>query len=320
MSQCFKNITIDIQLPERKSKCPAGDADCYTAQAREMLQTLQALEYLNPQVYDIKAKLDAIECYRQYLEQHGVHNIGAVYTPWGLVPHALSYVRPLHYNPAYVIRMKEKEYDKFDTLGKIADLFNFVVSRFGTIPHLFAAWVSIILELLKALQLPVAIAYRILENGIELAECSASNATLVINTDVASQAVPATRYICGATPGVVLDYIVVTVDDLIDGVVELAKKMHPDLEVPEPRATVAGILESAFSVMPRYIVNVLTYVFDYAAYIAGFAVEEPGGYVITADSIVKTDLVTAVKNALAAVVNLTASKVKPWNTIWLLVQ
>lgn len=319
MSQtgCFASIKLDLPPPEQLqlTKCPDTDFECQARQIKQMLAAVDKLLYLNPQVYDLNAKIQAVDCYRQALKQRKEKPLTASANPWGYIVAQASPENVVHFNPNIVIRQKEKEYDEFKPLGAVANAVDAAVSRFQTLVHIWLMFISTLIEVARGIVLPTPIAFRISEEGIEVAQCTQKDSYIVVHVETVDTTVPfnvpTTRYTCTYGDYTVLDYDVVEVTRLADSIVEIAKKIYPDLRYPEPRATVLGLIREQTATDALYLVQVWLTHTEWALTIAGHTIELPGTYVVTESGFrpVQIYIAELVKNVLSSISNITRSLV-----------
>jgi len=301
-TSCFQNIQLQLPELEQVPQCAPGDLECYLDAVQKAVQNVNKLLFISPQVVDLDVKVKALECVRQFLNQNFSMQYRATYTPWGALLYATkpdSQVRAPHFNPAYVIKMKEKEYDEFQTLGLIADAISRLISLYSGIPHLWGFMASLLLDIAKDMKLPIPIQIKVASWGVDVPTCESSVGVVKVSLDGKELPIKATYWRCKAMDGrETLWMYVITNQDLVDAIADFMRSNY-ELNVADPTTVVAGNLEAAAGSEVRYYIWIPMIVPEYATYVAGELVEKPGSYVLGQQvKPIEIDLATLIKNTV----------------------
>jgi len=299
---CFQKIKLDLPELEPVPECQPGDISCYMEAALAAMRNANKLLFISPQVVDLDVKIKALECVRQFLHQHFSMQYRAAYTPWGAVLYATkpdSQVRVPHFNPAYVIRMKEKEYDEFQTLGLIADGISRLIGALGGVPHIWAYMASLLLDTAKDMKLPIPIQIKVASWGVDVPACESAISAVRAVVDSKDLVVKSTFWQCRTADGRYTLYMhVISNQDLVDAIADFMRNNY-QLTVNDPTTVVAGNLEAVVGTDVRYYVWIPMLVPEYATYVAGELIEKPGSYVIGQQvKPIQMDLATLIKNVI----------------------
>jgi len=301
-TSCFQNITLELPELEQVPQCAPGDLDCYLDAVKKAVQNVNKLLFISPQVVDLDVKIKALECVRQFLYQNLSMQYRAVYTPWGALLYATrpeSQVRAPHFNPKYVIRMKEKEYDEYQTLGLIADGISRLISMYSGIPHLWGFMASILLDIAKDMKLPIPIQIRVASWGVDVPTCESSVDVVKAVVDGRELPIKATYWRCkSADDRDTLWMYVITNQDLVDAIADFMRNNYA-LTVNDPTTVIAGNLEAVAGTEVRYYIWIPMLVPEYATYVAGELIEKPGSYIVGQQvKPIEIDLATLIKNTI----------------------
>jgi hypothetical protein len=292
-----------VEVPELPA-CANYDVVCYKRYIEAAVKTATRLMYISPQVVDLAVKIKHIDSVLSRLPQ--TVPIKAAHTPWGPILYASKDVAIPHYNPRYVIRMKEKEYDDFDTLGTIADAVSTIISTFGTYPPLMQLFGTAFIKMVTESNVGIFIQYKIETDGLKLVVPRICPGVLKFAADGEEFTVRAFAFTgqYGNSPTLVAtsfskSSLVRGIDDWLCPSYEKCRYQFKG----SAAVTIGNVLASEVGFEPLNLLVVHAMDTSFSTYFGRHRIEEPGSYAVN-QSAVRVNIEDLLSNVLRALRNI----------------